>query len=83
MSIGLFFIYINSAKQALDEHNEFIVKSMLSTLEQYDKELGIHENFNSNQTNLRDKQRIQGILPITPTVVRVKNPRIMNYLGFS
>ncbi|CAF0933114.1 unnamed protein product [Adineta steineri] len=83
ISIGLFFIHIKSAKQTLNEHNEFIIKSMLSTLEQYEKELGGAKNLPSDETNFHDKQRIQGILPITPTVVRVKSPRIINYLGFN
>ncbi|CAF1064017.1 unnamed protein product [Adineta steineri] len=54
---------------------------MLSTLEQYEKELGGVKNLPSDETNFHDKQRIQGILPITPTVVRVKSPRIINYLA--
>ena len=55
---------------------------MLSTLTQYENELGENKNVRSNESDFRDKQRIQGILPITPTVVKIKNPRIMNYLGF-
>ncbi|CAF0933098.1 unnamed protein product [Adineta steineri] len=83
ISIGLFFIHIKSAKQTLNEHNEFVIKSMLTTLEQYEKELGGVKSPPSDETNFHDKQRIQGILPITPTVVRVKSPRIINYLGFN
>ncbi|CAF4435780.1 unnamed protein product, partial [Adineta steineri] len=83
ISIGLFFIHIKSAKQTLNEHNEFIIKSMLTTLEQYEKELDGVKNLPSDETSFHDKQRIQGILPITPTVVRVKSPRIINYLGFN
>ncbi|CAF2902734.1 unnamed protein product [Rotaria sp. Silwood2] len=82
ISIGLFFLYMKSAKQALDRYNKFIIKSMLSTLEQYEKEFGVFENPIPNKINFHNKQHIRGILPITPTVIRVKNPRIMNYLGF-
>ncbi|CAF1272712.1 unnamed protein product [Rotaria sordida] len=82
ISIGLFFLYMKSAKQALNRYNKFIIKSMLTTLEQYEKEFGVFENLIPNKINFHNKQHIRGILPITPTVIRVKNPRIMNYLGF-
>ncbi|CAF3625902.1 unnamed protein product [Rotaria sp. Silwood1] len=82
ISIGLFFLYMKTAKQALIRYNKFIIKSMLSTLEQYEKEFGVYENSMPNKINFYNKQHIQGILPITPTVIRIKNPRIMNYLGF-
>lgn len=30
-----------------------------------------------------NKQHTHEILPITPTVIRVRSPRIMNYFGFN
>ncbi|CAF3389315.1 unnamed protein product [Rotaria socialis] len=82
ISVGVFFLYMKSAKKALDRYNQFIIKSMVSTLEQYEKEIGVFNTSIPNEINFHNKQQTRGILPITPTVIRVKNPRIMNYLGF-
>ena len=83
ISISILFLYIKSAKKALDRHNEFIIKSILSKFEECEKELDVFKNSISKEINFRDKQHVRGILPITPTIVRVKNSRIMNYLGFN
>ncbi|CAF5125434.1 unnamed protein product, partial [Rotaria magnacalcarata] len=82
ISVGVFFLYMKSAKKALDRYNQFIIKSMVSTFEQYEKEIGVFKNAIPEEINFHNKQQIRGILPITPTVIRVKNPRIMNYFGF-
>ena len=82
-SVGYFFSQISAAKQALTKHNESVIKAMVSTLKRYDiRPDDHHEEPVASESHARDQQRIRGVLPISPTMVRVKTPRVVNYLGF-
>lgn len=70
------------SKKALERYNKCIIRSALSTVERYNQKLETFNNPTLNKMNANDKKQIPGLLPITPTVVRVKSPRIINYLGF-
>ena len=72
----MFFFHLREGDQALKQHQTNLIDSILLTIEQ---------NRNENETQIgsrRVNEKTHGILPITPTIVRMKTPRIVHYLGF-
>ena len=73
-------IYLQSlprAKRSLARHNDLILQSIISTVQSTDPD---PEHAQVHLT--KEKHRLRGILPISPTIIRVQSPPIQNYFGY-
>ena len=72
-------LYLRSvprAKLGLRRHNEFILHSIFSSNTTRKRTDG------ENVRLTKEKKRLRGVLPLSPTIIRVAKPPIQNYFGY-
>ncbi|CAF0792051.1 unnamed protein product [Didymodactylos carnosus] len=86
----IILIHLKVAINEMHIYNTAVLRGMYDLLENYEKlvneknenNLNMEEHHNNALQLAKERHRVQGLLSISPTLIRVKNPRIMNYLGY-